>query len=177
MDSYEVGKIILELKTGIDMVQIHYREPFWELAIAYPGITETEINELTTGNFRMAITTIDECLFFLFSVGRIPWSDAPYEPRISKEPMNYSINFPKGRGVPLVLLMVDSNTGCLKGMRVMGLGNLVSTRIHTICRTLENQRPLDKVKYHATVEQIYKRYPHSEDMLKTVKPGDVLAII
>ena len=48
MDSYEVGKIILELKTGIDMVQIHYREPFWELAIAYPGITETEINELTT---------------------------------------------------------------------------------------------------------------------------------
>ena len=154
MDSYEVGKIILELKTGIDMVQIHYREPFWELAIAYPGITETEINELTTGNFRMAITTIDECLFFLFSVGRIPWSDAPYEPRISKEPMNYSINFPKGRGVPLVLLMVDSNTGCLKGMRVMGLGNLVSTRIHTICRTLENQRPLDKVKYHATVEQI-----------------------
>ena len=177
MGYYKVGEIIPELKTGIEIAQIHYRAPFWELAVAYPGITEAEINELTTGNFRLAITTIDECLFFLFSVGRISWADAPYEPRISKEPMDYRINFPKGSGVPFVLLLADSNTGCLKGMREMGLGDIMSTRIHTICRNLERHRPLDKVKYHATVEQIYKRYPHSEDMLKTVKPGDVFAII
>lgn len=69
MGYYKVGEIIPELKTGIEIAQIHYRAPFWELAVAYPGITEAEINELTTGNFRLAITTIDECLFSCLVLG------------------------------------------------------------------------------------------------------------
>lgn len=177
MEYYEVGRPIPRLKTGTVVIQMHYKDPFWELAVAYPDMTEEEVNELREGSFRMAITTIDECLFFLFSVGRIPWADAPYEPRITSEPMNYRLDFPEGEGVPLVLLIVDSNTGCLKGMRVMGLGNLLSHRIHTICRNLDRQRPLSKEKYSETVRQIYKRFPQSKDMLKTVNPGDVFAII
>ncbi len=174
---YKVGRPIPGLKTGNVTVQMHYRDPFWELAIAYPAMTEAEIYEMREGNFRMAITTIDDCLFFLFSVGNIPWADAPYEPRITSEPMDYRLDFPEGEGAPLVLLMVDSNTGCLKGMRVMGLGNLLSYRIHSICRNLDKQRPLDKERYDRTVEQIYKRFPHSKDMLRTVNPGDVFAIL
>lgn len=177
MEYYEVGRPIPELKTGTEIVQIHYRDPFWELVVAYPDITEAEIRELSKGSFRMAITTIDECLFFLFSVGEIQWADAPYEPRITSEPMDYRLDFPEGEGAPLVLLMVDSNTGCLKGMRVMGLGNLLSHRIHAICQNLDRQRPLDRGKYDERIRQIYKRFPLSKDMLKTVGVGDVFAII
>ena len=128
MYSYTVGEVVPQLKTGGNLVQMGYSDGMWELRIGYPTITQTEVQELQYGDFRMAVADIDEALFFLFAIGETPWCDAPYEPRLVTPPPVFDFFPQKGEGAPLLLLIVDTRTGILKGMRMLGLGELLLLR-------------------------------------------------
>lgn len=157
------------------LVQIHYYNPHWELVIGYPDITLEEIRELHHGSLQMGVAYINHCLFLLFKFGKIPWMDAPYEPRLHSEKMGFPL-FGSGTGAILQLNIVDSANGEVKAMRQMGLGNLLSNRLHTLCRELQEQ-PFKESSYHWMVDKTYKKYPTSEDMLKEVSPQDIFMII
>lgn len=177
MDKLSVGQVIPEMQTNDVTIQMHYRDPYWELSVGYPNITEEEIRELVYGDFHMAITQIEGLLFFLFSIGKIPWCDAPYEPRLTTKPMNYRTDFPEGEGAPLCLLVVDTATGVLKRIRVVGMGHSLSEKLHAYCREKDAERPFDVGKYDYWLSKLYNKYKTSESMLKTVNPSDIFLLI
>lgn len=125
----------------------------------------------------MAITQINGALFFLFSFGNIPWCDAPYEPRVSSVSLDYPDIDESGQGAPLLVLISDSATGELKAMRMVGMGHILTNRLHAICRQLDSQRPLNQESYRWNIQKIYKKFPRSDMMLKTVDPIDVFVVM
>lgn len=169
---YSVGMKQPEWKTNDVLVQLHFREPAWELVIGYPGMTKDEMSEIIYGPIQTAFTVIDDALFFLAKTGRIPWMDAPYEPRLGT-PLDYSEQYESGTGAPLLVLAVDTASGSLLRMRAVGLGSLQSNLLNRVCMRLLNMQPFDEEEYHQRVESIYRRYPSSEDMLKTVDIASV----
>ena len=177
MNSYKVGEVVPQLKTGGNYIQIGYGDGLWELRMGYPAITPKEVQELQSGDFRMAITCIDDALFFLFSIGDTPWSDTPYEPRLISPPDVFSTDHKKGMGAPLLLLIADTETGVIKGMRFLGLGELLTSRLHSICTELNQKRPLNVDAYNAKLNLIYAKYPSTDSLLKTVAPTDVFLLL
>lgn len=157
------------------LVQIHFRDSYWELVVGFPDITPEEVQELHYGSVQVAAVVLNRCLFFLFKFGRIPWCDAPYDPRIDSRDRAF-LSFRPGEGAPLALIIVDTNTGEVKGMRMMGLSNLLSNRVHRLCRNLQ-VLPFDDEEYKAALNQVYQKYPTSESMLKKVNPKDITMIL
>lgn len=45
MNSYKVGDVVPQLKTGGNYIQIGYGDGLWELRMGYPAITPKEIQE------------------------------------------------------------------------------------------------------------------------------------
>ena len=173
MNIYSIGDVIPQLKTGSTLVQMAFDGSLWELRIGFPAIAQEEINELQIGDVNMAIANIKETLFCLFSIGRIPWCDAPYEPRLLNTPLEYPTEYAEGTGAPLLILTVDSATGVLKGMRMVSIGHKLTQRLHSICAKLNEKRPLDVGSYDRRVDEIYAQYPSSLDLLHPVQPADM----
>ena len=115
-------------------------------------------------------------LFFLFKAGDIEWADAPFEPRLYESPMDYPEIVDSSTGAALTLYIVDTSSGKLMGLRTIGLGNEFSNRLHASCREMNKVRLLTKEQYSKHVQEIYRRYPRSEDMLKCVKPENIFII-
>ena len=78
---YKAGDFRSEWRTGQEYVQADYLDPWWQIVVGYPGITEQEISDITRGPLRLGFVRINDSLFFLLKAGNNPWFDAPYEPR------------------------------------------------------------------------------------------------
>lgn len=177
MDVYSVGDVIPQLRTGSTLVQMAFDGSLWELRIGFPSITQEEIDELQTGDVNMAIANIEETLFCLLSIGRVPWCDAPYEPRLLDTPLEYPTDYADGTGAPLLILIVDSSNGILKGMRMVSIGYELTLRLHAICTELNKKRPFDANAYHRRIDGIYAKCPSSLDILRRAKPADMARLI
>ena len=177
VETYQIGQVFPEFITGTNTIRMKYKGDAWELGVAFPEITNSEISSLLYGDISSAITVIDGLLFFLFRIGQNFWWDTPYEPRFLSAPSYYRENYESGTGAPLILLIMDSTTGELKKMRMVGLGTSLTIRLHSICNLLDIRRPIDKAAYDKQLAAIYKKYASSEDMLKTVKPTDIFVLV
>ena len=173
---YSVGDVLPEMRTGNVTIRTDFDGSMWSLYIGFPDLTDAELNEFRNGSFSLAITMIDGLLFFLGKIGNISWFDAPYEPRLTAEPMNYCVDFEQGQGAPLLILIVDTNTGILKHMRLVGLGHVLSQNLHAACRIIDEKRPIDPQKYNRALAKVYAEYPNSELMLRTVNPVNIFQI-
>lgn len=63
------GQIIPELKTNSTMIQLNYRDPYWELTIGFPDMTKEELSEIENGDFFAAFVNVDDA-HLLFSPQR-----------------------------------------------------------------------------------------------------------
>lgn len=82
-----------------------------------------------------------------------------------------------GTGAALLAYVVDTATGELKNIRVIGLGSVISNRLHSFCRTLLNCGPVDHDAYSSEIGDLYSGYPTSEDLLKEVPSPNVFMIL
>lgn len=93
---YKAGDFRSEWRTGQEYVQADYLDPWWQIVVGYPGITEQEISDITRGPLRLGFVRINDSLFFLLKAGNNPWFDAPYEPRFKMNQLDYQTNIPEG---------------------------------------------------------------------------------
>lgn len=174
--NYQVGRKYPEWATKGDIIQMNYQDGFWNFIIGFPGITLEEVKNVQLGHAQFAFADIDDCLFLLTKFGDFDWMDAPYEPRLYSEPQEYT-SFAQGEGAPFFVFSVDTNTGELKAIRALGLGNVLSNRLHAVCREKDTRRPLDKEVYHAKISRLYQRYRSSAAFLSKAKPTDIFMLI
>ena len=66
---YKAGDFRSEWRTGQEYVQADYLDPWWQIVVGYPGITEQEISDITRGPLRLGFVRINDSLFFLLKAG------------------------------------------------------------------------------------------------------------
>lgn len=99
-------------------------------------------------------------LFALSQVGSLPWADAPYHwPLMNENPLTERPE--AGKGYSVVITLVDSLTGIIKGLRYASLTHIQSNRLYD---ALAGQRAV--LDYDRELDLIYSRYPLSSDMLQ-----------
>lgn len=176
LDVYSVGEKYDEFKKQEELtIQLHYRDNYWEMLVALHGITREEVKNLQYGNLQFALTVIDDCLFLLMKAGQFEWMDFPFEPRLHHRKFEF-YDFAQGEGAPLHMFIADGKTGKLMAMRAVGLGNSISNALSQKCRELQ-EKPFDEMLYRQKVDKIYRKYPSSAAMLKTVKSSDIFMLL
>lgn len=176
LNRISVGQKISNLATGNINIQITYRDPHWELIVGFPGITKDEIREIQYGTFLAAPVVIDGVLFWLSKFGDIPWSDCPFEPRLASESAKYN-HFEDGEGAPMSIMAVDTNTGEIKAIRIVGLTHTISNYMSDHSEKTLHLGPLDRKGYYDLLEHIYAKYQQSDEMLSLVDPAHVICIV
>ncbi len=164
-------------KTGSIIIRADHDDYTWFLTVGYPDITEEEINELQNGDFQMTFTKINDTIFLLCKIGRIEWMDAPFEPRINPDVYKFP-QFEPGTGAPMVLQIIDTKTGQLKALRVVGMGNVLSNRLHKACQEqLATRIVLSPEENGYLVNKTYRQYPNSASMLQTINPNNLFMLL
>ena len=171
-----VGRDYEKFRTNSTGIRLEYDEAVWTLVVGFPDITPEEVYNFQNGAMSFAFTVIDDAIFFLAKFGAIPWTDAPFEPRLYPNEREYVSEFEQGTGAPLVVLITDSASGRLMAIRTVGLGNIISSNLANECKRLQRVQPFEAEAYSRKVLDIYERYPLSEEMLRTVKPINMFVI-
>lgn len=99
--------------------------------------------------------SIDGIIFMLFKFEEIPWIDAPYSIHLSgnTEP----VNIEEDKGYGLQIFLIDANTGILKVIRLIGMGNEWSRRFREAILKQKNTK-FDPYEYNQKIEKIYRTY-------------------
>lgn len=181
MGHYErisVGDKIKELATNEIMIRMSFDSSIgWKLVVGFPEIRKEENDAFIYGDLLAAFTVVMDTPFFLFSFGGGPWMDTPFEPRIDASLPSFDIQLDDGDGLGLLVMSVDTKYGEVKGFRQVGLGHGLSMKILSVMQELQQRPPITQEEHRRNIERAYRTYGLPEDMLRTVKPDEVFAII
>ncbi len=125
----------------------------------------------------MTFTKINDTIFLLCKIGKIDWMDAPFEPRIVPDRYRF-LQFEPGTGAPLVLQIVDTSTSQLKALCGVGMGNILSNRLHKACqKQLDTKIILSPDENAYLVKKTYHEYPTSKSMLRKANIHNILCAL
>lgn len=153
---YKVGKPFEE---GINWYNEETRFDFDQsgpiLLIFLENPTVKEIEAIRAGEVKIGFYEIDGIIFMLFKFEEIPWIDAPYSIHLSgnTEP----VNIEEDKGYGLQIFLIDANTGILKVIRLIGMGNEWSRRFREAILKQKNTK-FDPYEYNQKIEKIYRTY-------------------
>lgn len=132
-----------------------------------PNITKTEEEGFKTGKYKFALTVMSDILFLLseFKPG-LALSDTPFhfglyqDNRIEYLPKD----IPEGEGLALQIIAVDSATGIIKALRLIGLSTKFSRKLIEIC-VEQSKEKVDETMYGANLFRIQHSY-QAKDLYK-----------
>ena len=103
--------------------------------------------------------TMNNIIFLTFKFGDLPWMDAPYTPHLSKNLHFDDFNDLKddGKGLSLIVYLIDSDNGQIKVMRLLGMDNKFSRSLIKDISEI-SQKEFDQFTYHADLSQVYCKY-------------------
>lgn len=120
--------------------------------------TAQEICEARDGRAEFRFHVVDGILVFMLKLGLFPWMDCTFHRGLS--PSKDVIRPEPGQGTALTLLVVDSDTGILKAIRMIGLSNDFS---HALADEIEKQdtNPPDLIEWAMRVCEMERTYTTS----------------
>lgn len=159
---YSVGQVVPEWATNEDKCILDYNETAG-FSILYflnrPNVLERN-QFLEDNQFQVAFTVIADVGFFCLKVGRLAWSDCVFSPCLYTPIPEFSPP-PPGQGYALKLFLVDSSTGQIQAIRLIGLGHEFTNRLCQWGR--ENlEKEMTQAEYTRIVNAVYGRYTTNE---------------
>jgi|SRR5579875_3419530 len=139
---------------------LDYNENGFTLYYFMSNITPTEAEGFKRGKYKFALTLMSDILFFLseFKPG-LNLSDTPFHFGLYKD--NRIEYLPKeiaeGEGLSLQIVAVDSTTGIVKALRMIGLSTKFSQKLIDICIEQSKQN-VDEEKFGADLFRIQHSY-------------------
>ena len=114
-------------------------------------------------SFRISFSEEQGIGFFCFKVGKLPWSDCVFSPHLyDRKPQMPPLE--PGKGYALNLLHINSHTGELLSIRLLGLGHEFSCAFREWC--LKNlERNMTPEEYQAAVRTVFQQFS-TEDLAK-----------
>lgn len=158
MDSLEVGKKYPG-NYSQEGIKLDYNGGF-TLYIMLPDLNGEEIKDIKSGSYRFGLTVIENILFFISEFGNsINLSDAPFhfglyiDNRVKELPRELL----EGQGIGLNIIAIDSYTGIVKVLRLIGLPTDFSRELIKICIRQSNLR-VDSSQYNRKFSRIQSAY-------------------
>lgn len=106
--------------------------------------------------FKITFTDYKGVGFFGVKFGNLPWGDCAFSPNLYKDTPVFE-ELKNGKGYALNIVLIDTETGTLKALRQIGLGNNFSRLFRDWC--LESlKRQMSRSWYDKTVDECYEEY-------------------
>lgn len=122
--------------------------------------TFEEISDFKYGKAQFGFLQEDGVIFFLSKLGDMNWMDTPYNKHLESEPVD-NRRPEVGQGYSVTLALVDAFDCKVAALRFLTLKNTFS---NLLMDAVDNQPVI--LKYDFALEEIYKKYPLSDDMLE-----------
>jgi len=102
-------------------------------------------------------------LFFIWKFGDMHVMDTPFHASANDLRVRF-FPFPRGTGFLVTSILVDRNTGIVRGINSEGIGNGISCKLaHALNR--QTDQPVSPEQFQREVREIYGRFQSPEDML------------
>lgn len=159
---YEVGKRYSELRTSVDGVQFDINDSTSVLVFKYNKPSAKELKAFESSNsFEIRSITLNAVSYILVKMGGLEWVDAPYTPHLSLDLTHLpNLKDNKKMGLGLLILLIDTSTGEVCKMRMVGLGNRFSQLLIKDVEEL-SQLSFDTTLYHMSIRNTYSKYTTS----------------
>jgi hypothetical protein len=126
------------------------------------SLNRQQIDAFLNGSCSFGLFTENDALFFLFKIDNfLEWSDLAFTIHLAGDE-----TVATGPGyLPFNLVLVDSATSIIKGLRVVTTTPEFGAILADITEQQAKQ-PFDTIAYYKTIGDIYEKYPSASDMLK-----------
>lgn len=124
-----------------------------------------EIEQLSADSgFKITFTDYEGVGFFCLKFGALPWGDCAFSPNLYAEKLEFA-EVEDGKGYPLNVIVIDGETGTIKAIRMIGLGNQFSRQFREWCEE-SLRRQMTRDWYNKKVEECYQEYETRQLMKK-----------
>lgn len=132
------------------------KERIWLYFFRNP--TREEEEQFKSGHrFEIRFTEIYGIIMMTFKIGNLNWMDAPYSPHFSKNLIKFTLPN-ENQGLGLTLIFIDTATGEIKSMRLMGLSVNFTKKFFGLLME-QKMKDFDAVEYSNSLNKIYSIYP------------------
>lgn len=141
--------------------EYNYRVGGHELRMFIRTPYPKEVEAVTAGDARFALVVLGDIIFLAFQfenalVGECPYSWHMVSPEDRVLP---DLDFPPGVGAVLRVVLVDAETGLVRGLRVLAFNRRFSLKLHRAILA-QSLRPFDQATYDQQLAEAYQRYDH-----------------
>lgn len=157
MVAYEVGQVINEFKNHQEGTLFDVTDSGATLLVFFSNPTDDEINQFKSENkFEIRFTELCNVIMITVKIGNLNWMDAPYSPRLSK---NLSELQPvsKDKGLSLSIVLIDTTTGEIKHMRLVGLSEMFTKQLFAVIEK-QKEKEFNVIEYNNILNRIYNIY-------------------
>lgn len=157
MYKYEIGQNIKNFKNHKEGVQFDISDDGATILVFFDTPTQDEIEQFKSGkNFEIRFIVLNDVIMITTKIGNLNWMDAPYTPHLSKNLTKYQIPN-EGEGLGLTLYLVDTATGEIKHMRLLGLSERFTRKLFGSAMEIK-MKEFDKRQYIIKLSDIFNRY-------------------
>ncbi len=125
------------------------------------SVTENNIAAFLNGTTSFGLFAENAILFFLFKIdGFLDWSDLAFTIHLAgDERVEDGSHY-----LPFNLVLVDSKTKIIKGLRVVTVSPAFRSMLACITQEQAKKR-FDTIDYYKTIGTLYEKYPSASDMI------------
>lgn len=153
----KTGKILPEAIGHKEGVYFDVDDSGASLIVYFNSPTDEELAQFREGHkFEIRYIELQNIIMFTVKIGNLNWMDSPYSPHLSKNLTR--LTAPEdGQGLALTLILIDSYTGTVKNVRLLGLSTSFTQKLLKDL-VLQLEKPFDKSVYLTALNRIYQRY-------------------
>lgn len=157
MQKIGVGTIIENKINSPEGVQVNMSDSGIDVLVLLrePSNDEIGVFEAKQMPFQMKLAVEGDVIFFLFKFGEMPWMDAPFSVHLctglSKLP-----EAGLGHGIAMRVFLIDTKTGRLEALRVIGITNSISMLLTKLVKE-QQAKPFFMERHMATIQEVYSR--------------------
>ena len=157
MIKFEVGQIIPEAVGHEEGVKFDIADDGAMMIVYFNKPTDDEMKQFSSNNpYEIRFSEFKNVTVITTKIGNLNWMDAPYSPHLSPNLTKYTLPG-EGQGLALILMLVDSATGEIKSMRMMGLSEQFTKKLFG-CVMEQKMRPFNREEYATDINRIFSAY-------------------
>ena len=157
MISYTVGQKVEKFKNHLEGTKFDIADDGATLMAFSPSPRPDEIEQFKAEhNFEIRFTELYGVIMLTVKIGNLNWMDVPYTPHLSQNLTKFQLPN-EGQGLALTIVLIDSNTGEIKSMRLVGLSEKFTRKLFGTVMD-EKMNDFDASEYDQKLLQIYQRY-------------------
>lgn len=168
LEHISVGSSIEELRNFSDKCVVSMTGTL-NLCICLRGITSKEVEQCQCGNFEIGLSEVNGILFITFNMDGVIKAETAFNANLcDRDSVKNLGEFREGVGYGCTIIGVDSDTGIIKSLRVVGLGTEFSNELNNYMKEQLEDEGFNESRYKINSYRVLAEYS-SDDIFKVQK--------